>query len=244
MASDSVTAKLYNDQVFAACRTQRMAETNSNSDVSANDQSAEFTCVYTMHDYRAAELLGEALVARGKPLDEKTLYMLARAFYLRGNTPKALRYAKLGYSHIDDADKARCKQNRNRCEDFRQLLVTIDSSYRAKFAAEDAQIAAEAAAAARAAAAVALDISGSGIHSTEIFTVNGEWELDWSYDCTSFGGQGNFIVTVFGADGEMTSMGVNQLGDLDSGTEFFHQGGDIYLEINSECDWTVKAVNE
>lgn len=211
-----------------------------------------------MRDYRAAEVIGEALVAGGGSLDQNKTYMFANALYLRGNTAKALHYAALAYGRVDTGNKATCNRNVNRCADLRQLLSKLDSSYRRKFAAEDAQAKARAEAAARQAraaaaeqareaAAVALDISGSGIHSTETFTVNNEWELDWSYDCSDFGsedgnGTGNFIVSIQGDASDLP--GVNQLGTSDSGTEYYHHGGTVYLEINSECKWAVKAVNE
>ena len=244
-------AKLCNDQTFATCRKQRIAEIKSGDDTAPRDTAAEFVCVYQMKDYGAAEVLGEALIASGVSLDERTLYRFANALYLRGNSSKALQYAKLGYSRIDNAGKANCSHNVNSCADFRSLLAELDPSYRKRFATEDAQIKAragaaarqaraEAEAAAREAAATVLDISGSGTHSTEIFSVNDEWELDWSYDCSDYGNTGNFIVSIEGADSDLS---VNQLGSGDSGTENYHQGGNIYLKIISECKWTVRAIN-
>ncbi len=82
-----------------------------------------------------------------------------------------------------------------------------------------------------------LSASGSGSHSTQTFTVPNTWTLAWSYDCSSLGSSGNFIVDVQGA----LVQGVNQLGSGGSGTETYHSGGTVWLEINSECSWQVKA---
>jgi hypothetical protein len=251
-APNSISASLYNDPIYAVCRNQHITQTKNESDTGLKDLSAEFACVYAAQDYRAAEVIGEAFILAGGSPNQSMMYHLANAFYLRGNSSKARQYAILGYSRVTNSDKGRCS-NTDSCADLRGLLTKVDPKYRGQFAAEDAKAKAQAdaaarqartaaAEAARAAAAVALDISGSGSHSTEVFSVNQEWALDWSYDCSNFSdGTGNFIVNV---NGDVSTLGVNQLGSVDSGTEYFHQGGNVYLEINSECSWTVKVINE
>lgn len=87
-----------------------------------------------------------------------------------------------------------------------------------------------------------LDISGTGTNTTDKFAVpNSDWDLAWSYDCNgTFTQQGNFIVLVYRADGVLTGDQVNQLGSNGSSTEHFHDGsGAFYLQITSECSWTV-----
>jgi hypothetical protein len=87
---------------------------------------------------------------------------------------------------------------------------------------------------------VLLTTSGSGIQTTTKFTTPTTWTLNWSYTCSTAGtDSGNFIVTVNGAT---TDGGVNELGAGSSGVQHFHQGGNVYLGINSECSWTIKAV--
>jgi len=90
---------------------------------------------------------------------------------------------------------------------------------------------------------VLFSASGSGTKSTQTFTVPKSWQLDWSYDCSNFGSQGNFVVSVYNADGSPSynNTTVNQLGKSGSDTEYYHTGGTFYFEINSECSWTVKA---
>jgi hypothetical protein len=85
--------------------------------------------------------------------------------------------------------------------------------------------------------AAGLSASGSGSHSTQTFTVPTNWKLAWSYDCSTFGSSGNFVVDVQGA----SVLGVNELGSGGSGTENYHSGGTVWLDIDSECAWQVKA---
>jgi hypothetical protein len=239
-------ATLFNDAFFSNCQIHHVP---GNADATAQDVLTEFTCVFRARDYRAAEVLGESLTRTGVKLDQQDLYWLSYSYYKRGNNEKALQYARQAYSRVSAKDKARCQSNVSRCADLRQLLASIEPSYHARFAAEDSSIravqqqaAAATAEAAQEAAAIAFVDSGSGIHSTEVFHVNGSWELQWSYDCSGFSSDGgNFAVMI---DGDVQDVLVNQLGTGDSGTEYVHEGGNVYLKINSECDWTVKAVND
>src|ERR1700722_19287820 len=62
-----------------------------------------------------------------------------------------------------------------------------------------------------------LDLTGSGTKSTQTFTAGGDWDLDWTYDCSNFGNQGNFQVMIYNKDGSIsTQLPVNQLGSKDS----------------------------
>lgn len=239
-------ALLTSDAFFSSCQVHHVP---ADTKATLEDVQSEFQCSYRAHDYRAVEVLGEAMLQSRIKLDQQGLYWLANSFYKRDNTEKALEYAREAYSRLSSKDKARCQSNANHCAELRHLLASIEPSYRTRFAAEDSSIraekrqaAADAAEAAREAAATAFEDSGSGIHSTEAFHVNGSWELQWSYDCSSFSdGTGNFIVNV---DGDVSDVLVSQLGSGDSGTEYVHHGGNVYFEINSECNWTVKALND
>jgi hypothetical protein len=92
---------------------------------------------------------------------------------------------------------------------------------------------------AKPAGTVLLNIKGSGTKTTQKFSAKEDWDLRWSFDCANFGTEGNFIVDPTG-DGFVTP--VNQLGKRGSGVEHYHSGGTYYLEVISECDWTLKAV--
>ena len=89
------------------------------------------------------------------------------------------------------------------------------------------------------AAKVLLDKTGSGINKTPDFTAAGDWEIDWSYDCSNFGQSGNFQVIVYNSDGSLADVAVNELGAKGSDVTNEHQGGTYYLEMNSECNWHV-----
>ncbi len=89
---------------------------------------------------------------------------------------------------------------------------------------------------------ILLSVSGTGIKSTEKFTTPGEdWDLAWSYNCASFGFKGNFAVTAKYPDGSFFNVVVNELGMSGVSVEHLHQGGTFYLEMNSECHWSVKV---
>jgi len=83
---------------------------------------------------------------------------------------------------------------------------------------------------------------GSGIQTTGTFTVPSEWALTYNYDCSSFGGTGNFIVSVYDSDGspDDQAQGVNELGPGGNGTQNFHvDPGSSTSRVNSECNWTI-----
>lgn len=90
--------------------------------------------------------------------------------------------------------------------------------------------------------------SGSGTASTATFTAPTNWNLAWSYSCSTFaGGEGNFVVTVSqnphsGTMASLEDQPLDELGTGSSGVEHYHYGGGgVYLAIDSECSWTVTA---
>ncbi len=88
-----------------------------------------------------------------------------------------------------------------------------------------------------------LDLSGSGTKQTQVFAAASDWDLAWTYNCSNFGDQGNFVVEVMNRDTSPSfeNQSVNQLGSKGSDVQHYHKGGSFYLSINSECNWTVKA---
>jgi hypothetical protein len=85
---------------------------------------------------------------------------------------------------------------------------------------------------------VLLDVTGSGIKQTQKFTAGGDWDLEWSYDCASFGASGNFVVTAYGSDG-LPAVLTNELGAKGADVTHQHNAGTFYLSVNSECTWHV-----
>ena len=85
--------------------------------------------------------------------------------------------------------------------------------------------------------------SGSGQDNTARFTVTGTWKLDYSFDCSSFGYQGNFQVFEDGNMGQ--GLSVNDLAmSKTSSTYAYNDAGTHYLQVNSECSWRMKVIDE
>lgn len=86
--------------------------------------------------------------------------------------------------------------------------------------------------------------TGNGIQKTAVFTVADDWKLNWSCTPSSFyGGSYNVQVYVYGSDGSLVDVAINticQAGNVSGSTEE-HQGGDIYLDMESEGAWTVQV---
>jgi len=86
--------------------------------------------------------------------------------------------------------------------------------------------------------------SGSGIKKTEVFTVPGDWKINWKCTPSSFyGGSYNVQVYVYNSDGSLADVAINEIcsNSNTSGSTEEHQGGDIYLEVNSEGNWVVSV---
>jgi len=88
-----------------------------------------------------------------------------------------------------------------------------------------------------------LDLSGSGLKNSAPFNAPDHWKLAYTYDCTGFGGQGNFQVFLYQGSA-LVNILVNELGAKGSATTDVYNGGNgMHLEMNSECDWHVTATN-
>jgi hypothetical protein len=91
---------------------------------------------------------------------------------------------------------------------------------------------------------VVATFSGSGQESTSRFTVSATWKLSYSFNCASFGGSGNFIVFEDGGK-DLGGVTVNELATSKSGTIWaYDDAGPHYLEIDSECSWSVTVTDE
>jgi hypothetical protein len=117
--------------------------------------------------------------------------------------------------------------------------TTTDESNAAASPSNSTKSQAPAPGSARAGAKVLLDKTGSGIDNTPSFTTSGDWEIDWSYDCTNFKQSGNFVIFVFNSDGSLSDVAANQHGTKGTDVSNEHQGGTYSLEMDSPCDWHV-----
>jgi hypothetical protein len=84
--------------------------------------------------------------------------------------------------------------------------------------------------------------NGNGQKKTETITVPGDWKLQWTCDPTSFSiGEYNLAVTVTATDNTPVDLAVNTIckdGNTSGETEE-HQGGQVFLDVNSEAAWTI-----
>jgi len=90
-----------------------------------------------------------------------------------------------------------------------------------------------------------VDGAGTGNGAESFVAGSGHgWDLRWSYDCSTTGGRGIFVVDVFDADRtpDFKFPGVSQEGDRDAGVYHVGEKGRFYLEITTTCAWTVKVV--
>ena len=84
--------------------------------------------------------------------------------------------------------------------------------------------------------------SGKGIENTPKFTVGRDWKLEWSYNCSSFGLKGNFIVFEDGGR-DLSGVRVNELGKGGHSTTYaYNDAGRHYLAVDSECAWKAKVI--
>ncbi|HEU5427067.1 MAG TPA: hypothetical protein VFU74_09340 [Actinocrinis sp.] len=90
---------------------------------------------------------------------------------------------------------------------------------------------------------VVLTVHGNGIKTTKTFSTGDDWSITYSFDCSSFGSQGNFQVYVY-SDGSLSDAPVNELSEKGGDTTYEHDAsGTHYLDINSECSWTVTVTD-
>jgi hypothetical protein len=89
--------------------------------------------------------------------------------------------------------------------------------------------------------------SGPGGQTTEVFTANGDWDLRWSYDCSSASNgirmepQCDFFLTVKQLSDCQVSpgnQGVTQHGAKGHGVVHNHVGGTFYFVVSSDSKWT------
>jgi hypothetical protein len=88
--------------------------------------------------------------------------------------------------------------------------------------------------------------SGNGSKKTGTFTVGDDWRIAWSCNPSSFGGIAyNMIIIVDSPDGNMIDSGVNSMCKKGNSSDVaeIHTGGQVFLSVTSEGDWTI-AVQE
>jgi hypothetical protein len=83
--------------------------------------------------------------------------------------------------------------------------------------------------------------TGSGVENTPKFTVGDTWKLVYSFNCSSFGQAGNFMVDE--DDSLMSNLHVNDMALRKHGTTWsYGDAGTHFLNVDSECSWKIKVV--
>lgn len=96
-----------------------------------------------------------------------------------------------------------------------------------------------------AAPAPILQAQGSGDQTTGMFTVPSNWSASYTYDCSEFsnGQGGDFSVYIRLPDrsysGSNSPITTSPRGDTGSGTKDYHTGGTFYLDVGSDCLWSI-----
>lgn len=86
--------------------------------------------------------------------------------------------------------------------------------------------------------------TGSGQSNTPRFTVTATWKLVYSFSCEAFGQSGNFQVYEDGGS-DFNGVSVNDLAMSKSATTWaYNDAGAHYLQVNSECSWKMKVIDE
>lgn len=96
---------------------------------------------------------------------------------------------------------------------------------------------------------VLLNFSGNGIENSAPFLVNSsQVTVTYSFNCSSFGGSGNFIADLeYGNQSSLNSDDqsiANQLAPSGHATTSVYPqdpGNNYYVAVNSECSWSVKV---
>ncbi len=89
--------------------------------------------------------------------------------------------------------------------------------------------------------------SGNGTKKTGNFTVPDSWQILWSCDNTgqNYGIDGVMYISVYGSDGTPIDpaavSGTCKAGKVTKDSTEEHQGGQVYLDINSSLSWTIQV---
>lgn len=88
---------------------------------------------------------------------------------------------------------------------------------------------------------VVLHQAGNGIKNTPSFTTGADWSVSYTFNCAGFGDKGNFSIT----DGtQLAAVLASALDTKGADTTYQHDdAGKHYLEIDSECSWTVTVTD-
>jgi hypothetical protein len=82
--------------------------------------------------------------------------------------------------------------------------------------------------------------SGTNNSTTQSFTTKTNWSLVYNYDCSNnANNSGNFVANVISSNDSTPSESTGQQSGLGSGSNEFNDNGSHYIDIKSNCNWTV-----
>jgi hypothetical protein len=87
-------------------------------------------------------------------------------------------------------------------------------------------------------------MTGSGSQLTAPFDAPGQWQVEWSFDCTARGKPGVFGVAIEGDNGaDVTSPVTPPTNTKASGSDYVYKSGHLHLGVIADdgCSWTVTA---
>jgi hypothetical protein len=85
--------------------------------------------------------------------------------------------------------------------------------------------------------------TGNGAKKTETFTVGDHWRFSW--ECQGVSGiDAPLYISVYKSDGNMLDLNAASTtckasGPKTTGNSEMHQGGEVYLDVNSGIDWKI-----
>jgi len=86
--------------------------------------------------------------------------------------------------------------------------------------------------------------SGGGIKQSRKFTASADWDIAYTYDCSSSRGASTFFIVVYDAQNRpFINPGVSMVGVRGANTTHEHNAGTFYLAIGTTCRWAVQVVN-
>ncbi len=88
--------------------------------------------------------------------------------------------------------------------------------------------------------------SGNGAKKTAIFSVPGDWKINWSCDNTgqNYGVDGVIYISVYGSDSMPIDLnaasGTCKADKITRDSTEEHESGQVYLDINASLPWTIQ----
>ena len=86
-----------------------------------------------------------------------------------------------------------------------------------------------------------LTLTGKGDRTTQKFTVQGPWSLDYAYDCSNAPNATNFQIFPTNTDPNVLVNAVNEITKTGMGGQSYTTPGSFYLLVNTQCHWSLRV---